>query len=374
MKKIKVIFIANSFLVGGVERFLTGLVSGLDRERFESVIVTTAGKGAPKKDLKDSVQVFCVGPREYPPSFFTKMIWLMALPLILARLTLLFKKIKPDLVISSMYKSDILVSWTWAGPRIVIQHDIVKINSLAAVLKRKSLKKADKIVAVSESVGSFLKDYFKVDFSKIEVIGNGIDLNLFSSFRKAETGKRLVLGTIARLDKIKGHIYLLKALKEMKDNGRDLPDLILVGDGPERRNLESYIKENGLDNVVLVGEAVEVGEYLKKMDVFVLPSLSEGLGIAVIEAIAAGKPVIAGNVGGIKELVRDGETGILVTPGDEKALRAAIERIIDNRGELEKMKSASVQWLEENRERFDIKEVSKRYSALFEGLLDRKES
>ena len=360
--------------MGGVERFLASLISGLDREKFEPVIVTIMGRGALEKDFKDSAQVFCAGPREYPSSFFTKMIWLLTLPLTLARLTLLFKKIKPDLVISSMYKSDILASWAWAGPRVVIQHDIVKINSLATALKRKALKKADKIVAISESVGSFLKDYFKVDFSKIEVIGNGIDLNLFSSFRKAETGKRLVLGTIARLDKIKGHIYLLKALKEMKDNGRDLPDLILVGDGPERMNLESYIKENGLDNVVLVGEAVEVGKYLKKMDVFVLPSLSEGLGIAVIEAIAAGKPVIAGNVGGIKELVRDGETGILVTPGDEKALRAAIERIIDNRGELEKMKSASAQWLEENRERFDIKEVSKRYSALFEELLNRKES
>ena len=99
MKKIKVIFITNNFLVGGVERFLTELVSELDQERFEPVIITTIGKGVLEKEFRDFAQVFCAGPKEYPSSFFTKMIWLMALPLILARLTLLFKKIKPDLVI-----------------------------------------------------------------------------------------------------------------------------------------------------------------------------------------------------------------------------------------------------------------------------------
>lgn len=366
MKKKKVVFVMNNFLVGGVERFLSGLVSGLDRESFEPVVVTVMGGGPLEKEFD---RVFFAGPRRYPSSFFAKTIWLLILPLTLVRLTLLLKKIKPDLVISSMYKSDMLASWAFAGPRIAIQHDMARINPLATVLKRRALKKPDKIVAISESVESFLKEYFKVDPSKIEVIGNGIDLNLFSSFKKTETDKRPVFGTVARLDKVKGHIHLLKAFKEIKDNGRDLPELILVGDGPERGNLEYYIKENGLDNVTLVGEAVETGEYLKKMDVFILPSLSEGLGMAVIEAMAAGKPVIASNVGGIKGLVRDGETGMLVPPGDEKALREAIERFMDDKEGLERMRKETDRWLERNRGKFDAKEVCGRYSELFKRIV-----
>lgn len=156
----------------------------------------------------------------------------------------------------------------------------------------------------------------------------------------------------------------------MKDDGF-LPELILVGDGPERPRLEEYAKENGL-NVLFAGERLDMDEYIKKMDVFVLPSLSEGLGISVIEAMAAGKLVIASNVGGVKELIEDKKSGILVEPGDEQGLYQAMRRVIENKEEAMRMRRESVDRIDKKREVFDMEEVCKRYSEIFEVLIKNK--
>ncbi len=372
MNRIKVVFILNNFLLGGAERVLLDLVNGLNKERFEIFVVTVMGGGVLESEFRKSgAKILFMGPKEYPSSLLLKVLWLTSLPLIIVRLTLFLGKSKPNLIVNSMYKADIITYLTLTGTKTIsIQHDVVCLNPIVAYLKRKALKRADKIIAISDHVKGFLEDYFKVDSKKIEVIYNGIDIDRFSSFNKSEWGPSF--GTVARLDKIKGHIHILKVLKRMKDEGIGPSKFIFVGDGPEKTNILSFIKDNNLNNVITAGEKIEVGEYLKEIDVFVLPSLSEGLGISIIEAMVAGKLVIASDVGGIKELVRNKKTGILFEAGNEEELYRSIKWVMENKKEAIEMKEASLNWIDDNRELFDAEKVCQRYSRLFEESINKQ--
>jgi glycosyltransferase involved in cell wall biosynthesis len=108
--------------------------------------------------------------------------------------------------------------------------------------------------------------------------------------------------------------------------------LAIVGDGPERERVEDELARYSLDRRVrLLGERGDVPELLADADVFLLASRSEGLPLSVIEAMAAGLPVVASDVGGLRELVRDGETGTLVPPGDPAALANALRPLVADR-------------------------------------------
>jgi len=196
---------------------------------------------------------------------------------------------------------------------ISIQHDIVKINPIITYFKIRALKHVEKVIAISYTVKDFLIKYFKVSENKIEIIYNGIDYDKFLAGQKENTNQPLVFGTIARLDKIKGHIHVLEALKILKQQNIT-PKYIIVGSGPEENILHTFVKENNLTNVQFIKEVLDVVPLLKEIDVFIFPSLSEGLGIAVIEALIAKKLIIASDIGAMQELIKNNETGLLIDP------------------------------------------------------------
>jgi len=362
----KIVFIWNNFLIGGTEKMLLDVLKNLDRSKFDISIITILGTGIMEKEFRQlECSIFFAGFKKYPSSFFLKAVWFLSLPFILLRLVLILKRINPDVLVTSLYQADILGYLANIGlnKRMVsIQHDVVKKTSVIRWLKIKAFKKADKIIAISNDVKQFLIEHFKVSSSKIEVVYNGVDFDKFLSYQKSDDQWKPVFGIIARLDKIKGHIYILEALRKLKKEGIKLPEFIFVGDGVERENLENFIKENNLSNVRFVGETLDIGQYLKQIDVFVFPSLSEGLGIAILEALVAKKLIIASSVGGIKELVKDGETGILVKPADINDLYKAIKWVLENKEDAIKLREKSFEWINKNRYLFDIREVSKKYS------------
>lgn len=365
MENKKLVFIWNNFLVGGTERILLDILKNLDRSQFKVYIITVLGSGPMESEFRKlECPIFLAGPKKYSSSLFFKVIWILSIPFILLRLIVFLRKINPDIIITSLYQSDILGYWASfsLNTRLIsIQHDIVRINSIIKWFKIRALRNTTKIIAISNEVMEFLIKYFKVPDSKIEVIYNGIDFDKFLSFQKADKDWEFVFGIIARLDRIKGHIYILKSLKRLKKEGIKLPKFIFVGHGSERENLECFAKKNDLSNVKFVGEALDVGEYLKQIDVFVFSSLSEGLGISILEALVAKKLIIASNVGGIKELIKDNETGILVEPANINDLYKAIKWVLENKEEAIKLRNASFEWINKNRYLFDIKDVSKRY-------------
>jgi glycosyltransferase involved in cell wall biosynthesis len=160
------------------------------------------------------------------------------------------------------------------------------------------------------------------------VVPLGIELDRFADARPALAQDRPIVGNVARLAPQKDHRTLVEAARLVPE-----ADFVVVGDGELRAELEGAAGAN----VRLLGERDDVPELLASFDVFAFPSLFEGLCLAVIEAQAAGVPVVATPVGGIRETVVDGETGLLVPTRDPRALAAGIRRLLDDRSAAEAM-------------------------------------
>jgi glycosyltransferase involved in cell wall biosynthesis len=172
--------------------------------------------------------------------------------------------------------------------------------------------------------------------NKIKIIPNGVDLEKFSNVRSPTPhikGSFIIL-QVGRLEKVKGHKYLLDAFAAVVNaTGSDpaesgvRPRLIIIGDGSERGNLETQARELDIkESIEFTGEIPhnELPYWYRKADVFVMPSLSEGFGIAVIEAMAAKVPVVASDTGGLLDVISDGINGLFVRAGDSQAIARAI--------------------------------------------------
>jgi glycosyltransferase involved in cell wall biosynthesis len=159
------------------------------------------------------------------------------------------------------------------------------------------------------------------------VIPLGIELDLYQGETRARGDTRPVVGSVGRLAAQKDHATLLEAAALLPE-----VELVLVGDGPERSALERRAEELGVrGRVAFLGDRSDVPALLPSFDVYVQPSRYEGLCLAVLEAQAAGVPVVATPVGGIRDTVVDGETGLLVPVGDPAAVAAAIRRLLGDR-------------------------------------------
>jgi glycosyltransferase involved in cell wall biosynthesis len=186
-------------------------------------------------------------------------------------------------------------------------------------------------IAVSEDIATRLVERLRWPEDKIEVIHNGVPVERLQrpvdpDLRRQLTGgqDRPVLLSTARLVPQKGLEVLLRAAAQVNQ-----ARLVLAGEGPERAKLESEAAALGVaDRVVFLGYRNDVPELLAACDVFVLPSLYEGTSLSLLEAMAAGKPVITSAIPGTDEVVVDGETGLLVRPGDVDGLVAALRRVL----------------------------------------------
>jgi glycosyltransferase involved in cell wall biosynthesis len=203
-------------------------------------------------------------------------------------------------------------------------------------LKKYSYARAERVIAICKSMKDTLVNAYGMPFGKITVVYTGIDAAASERKTSKEQMLRelrvrdnsLVLTSMGRLAEQKGHVYLLAAFEKLAD---EFPfvSLLLAGEGPLRKALESDVNRKGLaDRVVFTGFREDFRDLLAVTDIFVFPSLDEGFPFMVIEAMAAGNPVIATSVGGIPEAVIDGETGILVPPRDADALAAAIRLLV----------------------------------------------
>jgi glycosyltransferase involved in cell wall biosynthesis len=157
------------------------------------------------------------------------------------------------------------------------------------------------------------------------VIHNGVDPSAAIPRQRHDAGPPRIV-TVGRLKAPKDPLTLVRALASL---GAAPFEAVIVGDGPDRPSVEAELERLGLGPVArLVGERDDVLELLGGADIFVLSSRSEGLPLSILEAMSAGLPVVASRVGGVPELVLDGETGLLVPPGEPSSLAAAIERLL----------------------------------------------
>ncbi|MDD5595247.1 MAG: glycosyltransferase family 4 protein [Candidatus Omnitrophica bacterium] len=191
-----------------------------------------------------------------------------------------------------------------------------------------------KVIAISESVREHLIQDFRLEEINIKVIHNGIDVERFKSesrnITKSEMKEKLglkdgpVVGIVARLSDVKGHIYLIEAMKLVLEKA-PTAQLLIVGSGKMQNELLNLTASLKIEkSVKFIPSVSDTKEVLSVMDIFVMPSLNEGLGLGLMEAMASGLAVVGSYVGGIKTLIQDGHTGILVRPKEVKELSAAI--------------------------------------------------
>lgn len=235
-------------------------------------------------------------------------------------------------------------------------------------LDRMALKRFQCLAAVSDSVAQRLLAS-GVPATKIRTIANGIDVQTFECARPSPVlnfdGSK-VIGMVARLDLKKGFEYLLRAARELRGTFPELK-VVIVGEGPDRREIEGMIQRFGLQsNVILAGQHSDMPAIYAAMDVFVLPSLNEGLPMTILEAMAASKPVIATRVGAIPKVIQDGETGLLVDPADSDGLRDALVRLLTDSDLCSRLGAAGHDWVSHN---YTSEAMALKYRQMYDDVL-----
>ena len=328
MSRIRVMHVVRSLATGGTERGVRKLLAGLDRNLFEQLVCTVVA--GPALDCETDTRIVSLGRAPQQTGFLV-----------------------PDLVRTiRKEKLDIVHSRNWGTIEAVLAAKIAGVPAVihsehgrdlqtmgAQPLRRRVFRRfcfqcADRVFAVSRELRDYYACQLKFSADRITTIPNGVDTHHFRPDASAKARIRrilqatpgtLVVGTVARLDPVKDHYTLLRAVKLAAEQNPDIL-LVLVGDGPERAGLEHEVQSSKrfADRVRFVGESPEVSQWLNGLDVFVLPSLSEGMSNTLLEAMAVGVPTIATRVGGNAEVVEDEISGVLFTPGDVQGLAAQL--------------------------------------------------
>jgi glycosyltransferase involved in cell wall biosynthesis len=225
----------------------------------------------------------------------------------------------------------------------------------------------DGVVAISGKIFHLLIEA-GVKHEKIRLIHSGIDPRPFEAAAadRDAHGAPVVVGTAAVLEQRKGHRTLLEAARRLKAQGLPMK-YYLAGAGSLRKSLEEKSIQLGLkEEVEFLGFVYDIPAFLTKVDIFVLPSLFEGLGVSALEAMAAAKPVVASRVGGLPELVVDGVTGFLVAPQDAEALAGAVAKLAADRALARRMGQSGRERLKAH---FTMEQMSKKNEAYYYDLL-----
>jgi glycosyltransferase involved in cell wall biosynthesis len=174
----------------------------------------------------------------------------------------------------------------------------------------------------------------------------------------------VVIGTVARLDAVKNQLMMLQATRALIDQGYKVR-LLLVGDGPERANLKAKTQQLDLNNaVIFTGFQSKPADYLSLMDIFLLPSFTEGTSMTLLEAMSLGIPTVATQVGGTPEIVEDKETGFLVESDNLEAFIHAIKNLLDQPKERRKMGNTAKEQFEE---KLSVEQMVSQYQRCYGG-------
>ena len=260
-------------------------------------------------------------------------------------------------------------------PIILTEHakySISRSNRLQEAC-RQGAKSADCFTAVSENLKNYFVKELGIQEKSITVIPNGVDTTRFSPRQRNQAlidllpdkfaGK--VLLSVGRLTEAKDQFTLLSAIEILKKQGRNIY-LILIGDGEMRKPLEAEItRKNLTDCVHLAGSRSDVDQILPVADAFVLSSKREGFPMSILEAMATGLPVISTNVGGIPEVICDGENGVLVPSQDPYSLAGAICRVFDDPNYASELGKKARETIEN---KYSLSTITEAYSKIYLSL------
>ena len=213
------------------------------------------------------------------------------------------------------------------------------------------MRAADAVVCISQFArGQLMRISAPQDWAKFQVCRLGVDPRQFPFSLPLPAGQKVSLLCVGRLTPAKGQVLLVQACAQLRDAGIDF-HLKFVGEGPDRRRIEAAISDHGLQqHITLTGALTQDGvrSALAKADVFVLPSLAEGIPVVLMEAMSSGVPCISSPVNGIPELIEHQRTGLLATAGDVDNLAQQLLALAGNAGQRQSMAEAARQKVEQH--------------------------
>lgn len=339
---------------GGAEKFVYDLCKNIDRTKFDlTLLLYYNGEDSNYYDdlVKSGIKIICLNKKQgLQLSTFLKVYSIV-------------KEVKPDVIHTHLYVNLYLLPYYVLHSK---QKGVHTLHNIAEKEQEKSYRKIMKYlykhrrvvpVAIGKSVADSVKDEYKIE--EFPTIYNGIDTKKFvvSNTKKPHKIKNFI--AVGRYAKQKNYPLMINAFKKAFDVDNDM-SLTILGKGEFYDDVHNQIVELGLENVVSQkGNVSNVDEYLQNADCFIMSSDYEGMPLSVLEAMSCGLPIISTKAGGVVDIVKDGENGLLVEVGDELGLAKAIMAMDEN-----KIESYGKKSLEES-EKYDIRLCVKQYEELF---------
>jgi glycosyltransferase involved in cell wall biosynthesis len=352
-RKIKILHLIPTLDKGGAERLLVDLTKKIDKEKFDVEVLSLTTLGKWGFELKKSdISVASLGKKSKGSIF---VFW---------KLYQVLKNKKPDILHTHLFGADLygLLAGRMAKIPYIIstEHNLNFSESLLRrFIKKKLAPKMDKIIAVSDAVKEYLHKE-GVNTDHVKVVYNGIDASRFIPKDVGDDSRGFIIGSIGRLTLQKDYKTLIEAMVILKD---EKISCLLAGKGSEKKNLEKLVEKNNLLNkFMFLGVVDAVPEFLGKLDMFVLPSRWEGFGLVILEAGASKLPVVASDVDGIKEIIRNNHNGLLFKAGDAGDLAKKIKELISNK---EKRERLAKELYKNTKDNFSIDKMVKKYEKIY---------
>jgi len=370
-RKHRIFFLITSSNFGGAETLLYNQVRHLNKEKFEVLVCSIKSKGMISQRLEQH------GTRVESIDFDIHQIWKTPLQFVkkISILKNLIRNFQPDIVQTSLFQANvmgaIIGTFLKVPVRIATVHMVLKKRIFEPFVERLLSPFITKYIAVSEDIRHFYVEKLLLAGAKIQVIYNGVDENKLVELSREEVPVNDILPSprivmIGRLDGQKNIQVLLKAVSELLLTETPV-GLLLIGEGPKRDSLEKLTRALKIDSHArFLGYLGNPMPFLATSEALVLSSSEEGLPIAILEAMALKKPVVATAVGAVPEIVKNQQTGYLVPPEDPGALANAIANVIKKPDLSKKMGEEGHKLFQE---RFSIHATVKQLESLYSTLM-----
>jgi sugar transferase (PEP-CTERM/EpsH1 system associated) len=370
-----IVHVIHHLVVGGMENTLVNLINHIPRERFRHAVVCIEDHSDFRlRIVREDVEVVALHRSRIGQQAVRKEIYRLC------------RRWRPGIVHSRNTSGldALLPAWLARVPvRVHSEHgwDVDNLDGSKwkpALLRRLHRPLVDRYVTVSMDLAQFLERRVGVKPSRITQIYNGVDTQRFRPRGDAElTGMPagfdaptvVRIGTVGRIQAVKDQATLVRAVATLVGRRPDLrahTRLLVIGDGPLLATLRRLVESLGLSDLAwLPGASDRVPDLMRMLDLFVLPSLNEGVSNTILEAMASGVPVLASRVGGNPELLANGAAGSLFEAGDVSGLAAMLERYLDDPDLRCTQSRAAREWAEA---RFSMGAMVERYCDVYDRL------
>lgn len=367
---IRIMHVVDSLGKGGLENGLVNIVQRLDSGRFEHIVLAMRALGPNADRLPGRVRIECLGKQAGSRTQMPALVRAM-------------RNFEPDIVHSRNWGAiEAVTAGRWVGSCATIhsEHGLESDPDAKEPWRKIGFRRlayglAHRVLSVSYQLRDLHARRTGFPADKITVIHNGVDSRRFFSNPEARARVRselgvpdngFCLGCVGNLLPVKDHMTLLQTLGALSERRIDWR-LLLVGEGPERSRLEEFVSAHPQwsERVIFLGSSNRVPDLLNAMDVYVLPSIAEGISNSLLEAMATGLPVVVTITGGNPEVVVDGESGLLFPVGSGEQLAGHLLRLEGRRELRLQLGQRAVQRIHE---RFSIDSMAQKYEQLYESL------